>query len=132
MVKKIKSSYFIKILFFHINERVKLKIAKYNQILQNTIDINLNNYKAFTEKYIISDTNGIIKEYYDFNVFDQRLVYEGEYLNGERNGKGKEYNDYGKLIYEGEFLNGKRNGKGKEYDEYGQVKFEGDYLNGNR
>ena len=28
--------------------------------------------------------------------------------------KSKEYNYYGKLVFEGEYLNGKRNGKGKE------------------
>ena len=28
----------------------------------------------------------------------------------------KEYNWMGILVYEGEYLNGKRNGKGKEYD----------------
>ena len=33
------------------------------------------------------------------------------------NGKGcfKEYNIFNDLVYEGEFLNGVRNGKGKEY-----------------
>ena len=45
-----------------------------------------------------------------------KLIFEGEYLNGERIGKGKEYGCYGELIFEGEYLNGKRNGKGKEYD----------------
>jgi len=35
------------------------------------------------------------------------LKYEGEYLNGKRNGKGKEYNRNGELIYEGLYLNGK-------------------------
>ena len=40
-------------------------------------------------------------------------VYKGEYLYGEKNGKGKEYNIYGHLIFEGEYLNGKRSGKGK-------------------
>ena len=40
------------------------------------------------------------------------LVYEGDYINGKRNGKGKEYEN-GKLIYEGEYLDGKRYGKGK-------------------
>ena len=30
------------------------------------------------------------------------------YLNGKRNGKGKEYDSNGKLIFEGEYLNGKR------------------------
>ena len=29
-------------------------------------------------------------------------TFEGEYLNGEKNGKGKEY-DKGKLIFEGEY-----------------------------
>ena len=34
-----------------------------------------------------------------------------DYLNEKRNGKGKEYNNDGKLEFEGEYLNGKRNGK---------------------
>ena len=46
------------------------------------------------------------------------LILEGSYLNGERNGKGKEYNKYGKLIFEGEYLNDKRYGKGKDYGFY--------------
>ena len=29
-------------------------------------------------------------------------------MNGERNGKGKEYIDDGKLMYEGDYLNGKK------------------------
>jgi len=32
-------------------------------------------------------------------------------LNGERNGKGKEYNENEKIIFEGEYLNGERNEK---------------------
>ena len=43
--------------------------------------------------------------------------------------KGKEYG--GELIFEGEYFNGKRFGKGKEY-ENGQLKFEGEYLNWRR
>ena len=67
------------------------------------------------------------KEYYD----DGELIFEGVYLNGNRNGKGKEFNYYnGKLIFEGEYLNGLRwNGKGKEYYENDKLKFEGEYLN---
>ena len=42
----------------------------------------------------------------------------------------KEYN--GKLMFEGEYLNGKRNGKGKEYDFNGKLKFEGEFLNGTK
>jgi len=35
-------------------------------------------------------------------------MFEGEYLNGERNGEGKEYDYNGNLIYDGQYLNGKR------------------------
>ena len=51
-------------------------------------------------------------------------------LNELIDGKGfiKEY-ELGKLKYEGEYLNGKRNGKWKEYDN-GKLKNEREYLNG--
>ena len=50
----------------------------------------------------------------------------------KKNGKGKEYNNYGELIFESEYLNGQKNGKGKEYDVYGKIIFEGEYLNGKK
>jgi len=43
------------------------------------------------------------------------MIFEGEYLNGERNGKEKEYYNNGELKLEGEYLNEERNSKGKEY-----------------
>jgi len=50
------------------------------------------------------------------NKDKEKLAYEGEFKNGEINGKGKEYERGNhRLIFEGEFLNGKRSGKGKEY-----------------
>ena len=62
------------------------------------------------------------------------MVFEGEYLNGERwIGKGKEFCLYlDQLMFEGEYLNGKRNGKCLEYDGNGNLIFEGEYLNGKR
>ena len=44
----------------------------------------------------------------------------------------KEYGYFGRLKFEGEYLNGKKNGKGKEYDYNGNLKFKGKYLNGKR
>ena len=44
---------------------------------------------------------------------------------------GKEY-DNGKLIFEGEYLNDEKNGFGKEYDKSGKIIFEGEYINGKR
>ena len=75
--------------------------------------------------YELNKENNIVKEY----CWCDKIVFEGEYSNGKRNGKGKEYyllND--NLLYEGEFLNGERNGKGKEYNLDDKLEFEGKYL----
>ena len=56
------------------------------------------------------------------------MVFEGEYVNGERNGKGKELYGDGKIKFEGEYLNGEKNGKGKEYNYDDNLEFEGLYL----
>ena len=50
-------------------------------------------------------------------------MFEGEYLNRERKGKGKEYYNDGSLLFEGEYLNGKKwNGNG--YNKNGYKEFE--------
>jgi len=56
----------------------------------------------------------------------KKIIFEGELLNGEKNGKGKEYDYDGNLKFEGEFLNGLKNGKGKEYNKDGNIVFEGE------
>ena len=55
--------------------------------------------------------NGLGKEYDS----DGELVYEGEYLDDERNGYGKKYLD-GELYKEGDFVNGDFTGFGIRYD----------------
>jgi len=81
----------------------------------------------FEGEYLNGKRNGKGKEY-----IAGILEFEGEYLNGQKNGKGKEYNYNGKLEFEGEYLNGEKNGKGKEFYSNGKLKFEGIYLNGNK
>ena len=130
-MKNVKSFYIIEIFFSYLEEKQKLKLVKKNKNLQKYLNITINNYIHFTGKYIIYESKGKGKEY-----CKERLIYEGEYLNGSRNGKGKEFNEFDGnciLIFEGEYLNGKRNGKGKEYfNNNGKLKFEGQYLNGKR
>ena len=56
-------------------------------------------------------------------------------MNGKRwNGKGEEYNAFGKLIYAGKYLNGLKNGIGKEYKDaqYGTLISEFEYINGKK
>jgi len=60
--------------------------------------------------------------------------YIGEFLNGEKNGKGKEFLN-GTIIFDGEYQNGKRK-NGKEYyyenGNEGKLKYEGEYLFGEK
>ena len=161
MLEKIKTTYFFKRLFLHIDEKIKLNLLKYNKSLQKIQDISLKDYRIFSGKYIIYEGEGIGKIY---DACNDKLIFEGGILKGVKIGKGKEYDEKGRikyigeysngeiilkgnefkegfakeynynhqLIFEGDFLNGKRNGKGKEYDTEGKIEFEGEYLNGKR
>ena len=104
MLEKIKSSYFIKIIFSFVDEGQKLGLVKYNKSLQKIIEISIINYMHFKGYYIIYESNGKGKEYGE----DDKLKFEGEYLKDKRNGKGKEYYKNGKLKFEGVFLDNKK------------------------
>ena len=125
-------------------EGVYLKDEKWNGIMYNKNDnfkieikdgkwnLNESNFNIKylgRNKYIIQDKNGIIKEYYN-----GYLIYEGEYLNDKRNGKGKGFGENGEIIFEGEFKDGEVwNGKLKgliEFVRYQKVEFDGEYING--
>jgi len=87
----------------------------------------------------------------DANEKYEKILFEGIYLNGEKNGKGCEYYNNGKLKFEGEYFHDKKwngkwydincnivyeleNGNGyiKEYDESGKLKCKCEYLNGEK
>ena len=98
MLKNIRSSYFAINIFLYLEERLKLEIIKINKNIQDKLNISILNYKLLSKKYIKFNSNNIIKEY---NINNDKLIFEGEYLNGKRNGKGKEYDKDGKLKFEG-------------------------------
>ena len=94
MLKNIKSIYFIRILFSYFSEKNKLELIKCNKNIQRLLNIDLINYIFFACKFIIFETKSDVKEYKCFDkLYEIKLIYEGEYLNGKRNEKGKEY-DY--------------------------------------
>ena len=101
-MKNVKSFYINKKIIFVLDEKRKLELLKYNKRLQNMLNLNIIDYKSFSSKYIIYEKSGIGIEY---NRNNEKIIYEGEYLNGKRNGKGKEYNYFDKLIFEGEYFN---------------------------
>ena len=90
MLKDIKSLYFLKKIFEYIYRKKKLKLVKYNKTKQYNIDISIIYCKYFTGKYIIYGANGTGQEY----DWRDNLLFKGDYSNGEKNGKGKEYNPY--------------------------------------
>jgi len=154
MLEQINSAYMLKIILNYMDKRQILKLIKYNKLLQNKIEVNLIDYHFFSDRIIIFDTTkknieGFHKNEYQFegkylrrrkgkeyDIQYNELLFEGEYLNGKRHGKGEEYDDNGLLIFKGEYLNGKRSGKGKYlYENISaeiRVKFEGEYLEGKK
>ena len=138
----VKSKYIQILTFSFLDRKNILDLVKYNLKLQELLEININTYKKISQSIKIGKGDGYCRIY---DLYTMALKFEGEYKNGKKNGKGKEFykshdiyeNEYSlgeksgsKLIYEGEFLNGKRNGKGKEYNDNGKLIFEGEYKNG--
>ena len=145
MLEHIKAEFFKKQLLLFLNEKRKLQLIKYNKNFQNKMGINIINYRTLSGRYIIYESKNKGKEY---TSIGNTLIFEGEYLHGERNGYGKEitfffvsnniqdddaqFFENNGNTYEGEYANGKRHGKGREFRYDGKLVFEGEYLNGER
>ena len=145
-IQNIVSNYILKTIFLLLDETKKLDLIIYNKYLQKRLNIDNEYYKNISGiiKYIQKDGKG--KEY---TLYTNILTFEGEYKNGKRTGKGKEYYTNGELKFEGEYLKGKKikgigydnegnitfklkDGKGEEFFDNGLLQFEGDYLYGRR
>ena len=129
MLENIKSGYILKDIFAYFDKKRRMRLVKYNKILQTKLNVTFNDYKNFSGKYIIYDKKGKGKIY---NIDNNVLIYEGDIIDGIRIGEGKEYDINGGIIFKGKYLNGEKNGKGKEYYESSNIKFEGEYLNGKK
>ena len=148
ILEKIKSKHIFSRVFSYLCNFKKLELIIYNKLLQSKRGVDIEDYKKESGRICkIEKKKGIGKEY----IFGTDiLLYKGKYLNGKKNGKGKEYYINGILKFEGEYLKGKRikgigydiegnetlfletNCKGKEYYNNRKIKFEGEYLNGRR
>ena len=126
-LKDINSFYVVKEIFSFLNENQKLSMIIYNKQLQKKFLVDIKDYQNINRRYKIVDKNGKGKEYI---LNTNTIIFRGEYINGKRNGEGKEYYENGKLEFEGEYINGKRSGKGQEYYENGNCRFKGEYING--
>ena len=106
MLKNIKTSFFINKFFSFVDEGRKLEIIKYNKNIQKSMNISILNYKIYCGRYFKKEGN-IMKEY---SYYNDQLIFEGEYLNGKRNGEGKEYiyNLDGLFTIDVSYKNGKK------------------------
>ena len=50
-LKNVKSDYFIQKFFGYMTERKSLETIRYNKSIQKRINISINHYKAYSEKY---------------------------------------------------------------------------------
>ena len=83
MLEKIKSTYFLIELFSYLTIKKKLKIIKYNKKYQTNFNLNIIDYRLIIGGFIKYETGNKAKEYDDFNNL---VLFEGKYLNGQRNG----------------------------------------------
>jgi hypothetical protein len=98
---EIKSNLIKKKIFSYLDEDRKLKMIIYNKYYQNLLNINTEKYINISQRPIKGGKNGYGKEYLIISNY-YYFVYEGEYLNYKRNGKGKEYFPNGNVKFEGE------------------------------
>ncbi len=63
---------------------------------------------------------------------DGKLMYDGQWSQGDFYGEGKSYYANGNLHFAGQFAHGLLDGMGSEYDESGLLRFEGIWKNGQR
>ena len=135
--------------FYYGNGNLKFDGEVIDDKLWNGILYSYDNKETFE----IIDGKGKIKEYTSSNL-EGILIFDGEIMNGLKNGKCEEYyvkpyNNYLNLKFEGEYLNGEKwngigydingekqyeikNGRGYiyEYDDYNKLAFEGELNDG--
>ena len=147
----------LKWIFSFLEEKVKLKIVFYSKVLKNKLDINKFNYQTISNKLLIIDEKGYGKIINKINEF---IYFEGRFINGKKNGPGKEYYIISKEIPENkktkdntdnkfkienitseyypnfkfkkDCTKGIINDKGKYYAYKILLKFEGEYKNDKR
>jgi len=87
-LRNLKSDYFIQKFFKYMPERKSLEIIRYNKSIQKRINININHYKGYSEKYssIELDIIPMKGKYGKFiNINEEVKKYFHIYFNDNRN-----------------------------------------------
>ena len=95
-LENIKSIKILKSIFYCLTRESLLDFIHYNKTIQNKLSINIEDYKKNGNRIKKGDINGLGKEY---RLNTNKLIFEGEYLNGKKNGRGKEYYENGQIKF---------------------------------
>ena len=96
-IQKISSKIILKYLLKFLSNFQKLDLFKYNKSIQKEISLDLEDYKNESQKERIIEKDNFGKEY----VLGSKIkIFEGQFLNGKKHGKGKEYYNNGNLKFE--------------------------------
>ena len=87
LIKDVKSGLIFKKIFSFLKINIRFQVIIYNKSYQKKLDININDYIQVSGRYIVYANGKTIVMYRKGNF----KLFEGEYLNGKKNGKGKEY-----------------------------------------
>ena len=127
-MEKIRSIFILKKIFNNLDNKIKFRIIVHNNKLQKKLEVKINSFMIYSEKYLKNEDNKVI----EYNSYNNKKIYEGKYTNGKRNGYGYEYNEKGEMIFRGEYIDGNK-WKGTEYlydEDTGKLILEYEYLNG--
>ena len=128
-IKNNKSAYIFKKVFSFLCEKAKLLLINYNKKIQKELNINIESFKKESQRYRIILKNGKGQE---FLINTRYLIFEGEYKNGKKHGKGYEYYYNNNLEQDDKYLKWeKREQKRNNYFK-GNLKFKGEYFEGKK
>ena len=88
ILQNLKSDYFIQKFFDYIQKRRTLKTIRYNKSIQKRINLNINHYKEYSEKYssIEIEIKPMENKYGDFiNINKENEEYYHIYYNDNKN-----------------------------------------------
>lgn len=104
----------------------------YSQTEGNTVKVEpiCLSLKYYEGEFKEGEYDGKGKAYWSVVDNKEILTYEGEFEAGTFNGEGTSYFNNGNIQYKGKFKNGYYSGKGTLYDEQGNIVHKGKFKNG--
>ncbi len=109
-INNIKSIYLLKKVFSLVDEKIKLLLLNHNKKIQKKLKIDIERFKKLSQRYRIILENGICRE---FLINTNYLLFEGEFKDGKKHGRGYGYYYNKDLSLDEEYLNWQKSKENK-------------------